>query len=584
MTDAIKLGMHIQRVEPWMAALAAQQGHPWIKWVNPPEGGPNPAPGVPNHCVRFWHDPEQPRYIAGGEAGGRQYILDTLPRIRRVPWATCIELANEPDVNSNDGLRNLNLYSLGAMREAERHGLKLCILNLAQGNPGATPNAPEGPRASERWKLAQLEPCVRHAAQNGHWVGLHTYWLPRAGIDPLSRWHSLGRAEWNVEQWFEMGVPRTLRVLINENGVDGLIQNRTSGWRNESTLAEYARDVGVYEARARQLPWLESHMLFTVGFEPPWESYDHGEHDMRAIFAALPAPVAQPQPAPVVPAPIPRPIVSPAIMIPPIFGAEGVTYRTPPNAPQMFSSPRAMGIAAPDNKLRLFLVLHSTDGPKAAAFGWFASSANTTRASAHDVVGFDGIVHRCVPYSRTAHHAGSASARLPGVPVGSTGRVSNTNHASIGIELESGKAPAPAGYTEVQLAAAAKHMAALARTLGIPRERWVTHTQVDPIRKPTCPRDLDVAAFWDRVERALDPKAIDEKALAEWIAHYVWPVNPDAALARYALAQGWRARSDEHDWRGVRAQVWESAGGAQRFVVWARASDWSDVRHFEMRG
>lgn len=310
--------------------------------------------------------------------------------------------------------------------------------------------------------------------------------------------------------------------------------------------------------------------------EAMWETdgRPRAEVQVLADYIRRPAPV-RPIPAP---APIPSPAPSPTI--PAAITAAGVSYRNAPNAAQMFSSPREMGIAAPRHSLRLFLVLHSTDGPRDAAFNWWANPANAARSSAHDLIDRDGVVWRCVPYNRTAHHAGSTSARMQGVPLGSTANVSNTNHASIGMELESGKAPAPAGYTERQLEAAVRHIAAIARELGIPRERWVTHTQVDPIRKPTCPRDLDVAAFWQRVERVLDPTAIDEAALGAWMGQHVLRVNPTTAFSVYARERAWEPRSDEHDWQGVRAQVWAGVNG-KSYVVWARIGDWANVRHFE---
>lgn len=568
MTDAIKLGMHIQRVEPWMAALAAQQGHPWIKWVNPPEGGPNPAPGVPNHCVRFWHDPEQPRYIAGGEAGGRQYILDTLPRIRRVPWATCIELANEPDVNSNDGLRNLNLYSLGAMREAERHGLKLCILNLAQGNPGATAGAPEGPRESERWKLAQLAPCVTHAAQNGHWVGLHTYWLRNRGIEPLSRWHSLGRAEWNVEQWFDLGVPRSLKVLINENGVDGLINHfhPHQSWRSLSTLQEYARDVGIYEARARQLPWLESQMLFTVGYLGEWADYDHEEQDMRTIFAALPVPVAQP--APVIPPP--RPTV-------PVLDF-AVTRRRFATIEEFERHVQGLQIHEPYSRV----VIHHTYRPTTERWMQLGGEhwiGTPTR------VGSLEATYRARGWTRFPHvfvapdgiwELGNLALDGAGV----AGQNKGVRHIEIVGNYTHG---VPEGATLTNAVGAA---ASLLRRIGGDESELVHHRGMGAAT--ACPGNALAARFdWFKglvTERLGLPPMIDERALGNWMQQHVLPQNPNAALTKYARARGWQQLSGEYDWYGLRAQVWVSPNDGRQRIVFCRIGDWGNVGHFEVRG
>lgn len=105
-----------------MPAAAQTVGLRWIKLVNPPEGGPDVFPSVAFKVARFWHDDAQASYIAGGYEGGRRWVRDFLPRMRACSWATCHETANEPGCNSNDDLRNLRLYSLGAMREADERG------------------------------------------------------------------------------------------------------------------------------------------------------------------------------------------------------------------------------------------------------------------------------------------------------------------------------------------------------------------------------------------------------------------------------------------------------------------------------
>ena len=293
----MKHSWHVQRVLDWMPPLAADLGLQWIKMVNPPSA--NPFPGVANRCLRFWHDSTQNDYIRDGYEGGRRWVRHFLPRMRERPWATCFETANEPDCNSNEGLANLRLYSLGAMREASDNGIKLCILNLSEGNPhdngigqGAAAGSPQcnQARAAERWKLEQLAEAVQYAAENGHYVGLHCYWLPSHGIGPLDRWHGLGRLEWNVEQWISMGVnPNKLRVLVNETGVDGLIKNLApfKGWRSQSTLGDYAFDTAIFDARAQALPWLVAYMHFTYGYEGEWGDYDHRENDARVIGSGL---------------------------------------------------------------------------------------------------------------------------------------------------------------------------------------------------------------------------------------------------------------------------------------------------------
>ena len=284
---------HVQSILPWMDGLSRQWGAPWIKVVNPPEDSGDPFPGVQYKLARFWHDDTQGGYIAGGRAGGRQWVRDFLPRMRKCSWATAFETANEPGCNSPQNLANLREYSLGAMEEASANGVRLCILNLSEGNPAADEGLTgESARNSERWKLQQLAPAVIRAVDMGHYVGLHGYWLPPAGYGPLDRWHSLGRIVWDVEQWAGMGVDTNrLRVLLNETGVDGLIENRFpyKSWRSLVGLPQYASQVAQLEREARKHPWLKAAMLFTVGYLGEWGDYDHRESDLRVILAELKA-------------------------------------------------------------------------------------------------------------------------------------------------------------------------------------------------------------------------------------------------------------------------------------------------------
>jgi len=201
---------HMQRYEPWMGAWLGELGASWAKLVNPPEGFV--LPNVPNTLVRIWTDNVDAGYIAGGRLGGRDYVRAMQPRWLRNP-ATAYELANEPECNANAGLANLREYTLGAVEEAVRLGLKLCVLNLPEGNPHDNGTEDAGVSA---WKWAQLRPAVVAAQQAGMWLGRHCYWRP--GVEgPTGRWHALCRLEWDLQQ---LNVPG-LKVLVNECGIDG---------------------------------------------------------------------------------------------------------------------------------------------------------------------------------------------------------------------------------------------------------------------------------------------------------------------------------------------------------------------------
>ncbi len=456
----------------WMPDVLGQLGSTWAKWLNPP-AGVSCFPGV-KLDVRIWTDDRDRRYIEAGEAGGRQFVRDMLPCWKQWPWATCYELANEPGCNGNDELRNLRLYTIGAMREASAQGIRLCILNLPEGNPS-------GPDDAVRWKWEQLVEAVKLAGELGHYVGMHLYWRP--GVEgPLGRYHALGRRVWDAQQWASMGLDLArLQLLVTECGIDGGIADGPAGqgWRSLSNEQAYAAEIVELEREARRHPWLKSLMFFIAG-HPGWQDFDMTESLCRGLVAPVRAIVDAPA-------------------IPPTVTAPGVTYRVPAQAPRMYSSPRApLGVP-------LWFILHGTDGPANASIAWWASPNNPYRSSAHDLIDRQGVVWRCVPYDRAAHHAGGADARIPGVPAGSTNGTSNTNHVSVGIELECDPAPMGPGYTAVQLEAAVAHVRAVVEALGIPRERVLRHADVDPEHR-TDPRGLDWQAFLDRLYGTVKPQ------------------------------------------------------------------------------
>jgi len=190
------------------------------------------------------------------------------------------------------------------MREATANGIRLAILDLPEGNPGDNGTGDPGVSA---WKLQQLTLAVKEAVATGHYVGLHAYWRP--GVEgALGRWHALGRIEWDVEQWRQLGVNiGGLQLLVTEWGVDGGIAPEAPGywpkvgWRVlcAADPVAYYQQVAAGETRARQLPWLKGLFLFTWGYQGEWVSFDHDEGAVRSIIKAI-APVMTPPAEPVV--------------------------------------------------------------------------------------------------------------------------------------------------------------------------------------------------------------------------------------------------------------------------------------------
>jgi len=127
--------LHIQRYSDWQGQWVRAVGAGWAKIINSDLDTPL-LEGVAHTLVRFWCDDVAPGYIAQGYEGGRRFVREQYERLRRVQApGKVLELWNEPDCNTNDGLRNLNSATLGAIDAARELGVTLCILNVAEANP-----------------------------------------------------------------------------------------------------------------------------------------------------------------------------------------------------------------------------------------------------------------------------------------------------------------------------------------------------------------------------------------------------------------------------------------------------------------
>jgi len=285
-----KTSLHVQRIEPWMSDAIQTLGASWVKLVNPPAD--DPMPEIAHKLVRIWTDSLDSQYIIRGREGGIDFVQNML-RVggwgeRR--WATCYSLANEPECNSNEGIVQLRDYTLGAMAEASRQGIKLAVLEWAEGNPHDNGT---GDSHVTRWKVRQFLPVIEAALKQGHYIGLHAYWRPDVE-GPTGDYHALGRVRRDLEYWGEKTDIRGLKVLVTEWGVDGGIAGHPAyqGWRDfyihsKAGVSAYFGEVAQGERMAQRMLNIEAMFLFTSGFEPPWGGYNHEQRDMLGIAEAM---------------------------------------------------------------------------------------------------------------------------------------------------------------------------------------------------------------------------------------------------------------------------------------------------------
>ena len=225
-----------------------------------------------------------------------------------------------------------------------------------------------------------------------------------------------------------------------------------------------------------------------------------------------------------------------------------------------------------DNAIQ-YLVMHDTEGPRAAALAWWSSPTNPYKSSAHDLIDSDGVVWRCVPYEKAAHHCGGST--IPGVPSGSVDGTAIVNLVSIGIELEYPAAPASPPWPQVQVDAAVELVQGLVAAYKIPRANVYRHADIDPQNR-SDPRNLNWEEFLNRVFAPTAGDLIASLRNAAWNASGI-PYNPDAAIAKYAR---------EHDLGNPETPEFDFAWGGQAFrgqgfskaIVYARVGQWDQIK------
>ncbi len=223
-----------------------------------------------------------------------------------------------------------------------------------------------------------------------------------------------------------------------------------------------------------------------------------------------------------------------------------------------------------------YIVIHDTEGPRAAAFSWWSSPNNPYQSSAHDLIDVAGVVWHCVPYDKAAHHSGGS--HIPGyneLDAASGQYQPNANLASIGVELEYPAAPASPAWPQVQLEAAVEHVRNLVRTYQIPRANVYRHADIDPQNR-SDPRNL---AWDDLLNRVFPP---GEDAFAQTLRNAAWnaggiPYNVDAAFPRYAR---------EHNLGNPETPEFDFTYGGERYrgqgfskaIVYARVGEWGVIK------
>jgi N-acetyl-anhydromuramyl-L-alanine amidase AmpD len=223
-----------------------------------------------------------------------------------------------------------------------------------------------------------------------------------------------------------------------------------------------------------------------------------------------------------------------------------------------------------------YIILHDTEGPRDAAFAWWQSPTNPYQSSAHDLIDVEGVVWRCVPYDKAAHHAGGGY--IPGYNElnPATGECEpNANLASIGVELEYPAAPASPPWPQAQLDAAVEHVRALAQTYQVPRANIYRHADVDPEHR-TDPRNFPWDEFLDLVYQTGEDDVAHALRQAAWSSGGI-PYDPAAPFTAYARAHNLgNPETPEFDF-SFAGQTYRGQGFGKA-IVYAPVGEWEHIK------
>lgn len=456
-----EISTQFQRFDPAVRDVLLQKRVTYVKVVNP--GQDNHWPGL--RVIGRVHREDEASLIAQGAVGAERWWQQYGGLIDRAPYLWGAQTCNEPHGNWS----TVDAYAArwAELAHQRRPGLFVIGPAFSEGEP-----EPEDGKY-----------FTRSSEVLDGWA-FNEYFLPHRWAQDAT-WHF-----WRYPR-FLAHVPvaaRSKPVFITEAGIDGRIEGNRHGWTHylngdRTTYAEWIR-----RYVAGLTPQVVSVFLFVTGPEDDWEEF------------VIDAPLGQMTFGGEVPN-LDMPVKEDRVIF---KGAEGVEYREAPNRISMYWSSRS------GQPIR-YLVLHSTEGPKGAAFSWWASANNPVKSSAHDLIDTAGVVWQCVPYELAAHHCGGSV--IPGF----TGWV---NAPTIGVELEYPKLPASPEYTAPQWKAAVKHCKWLVRKYNIPRENCYRHSDI--AKGNQDPRNFDWGRFLDEVygaereglpedEAVTDPAKIAEK-------------------------------------------------------------------------
>jgi hypothetical protein len=177
-------------------------------------------------------------------------------RAASVPSGGYLYLGNEPGRAS---AARLNQFTLEAQDEAQRRGLKLCVLNWSTGVP-------------EPGDWEAVAPCIERSVRRGDLIGVHTYFMGDPLAGPSYPWH--------VGRWGDAQRRFGGQWVVTELGYD--LDFKGQGWQGRIDPQTYGDDLAALADFHA-----EHGVAFCIFSWPEWDGHGFGIENATHIHPRL---------------------------------------------------------------------------------------------------------------------------------------------------------------------------------------------------------------------------------------------------------------------------------------------------------
>lgn len=250
-------------------------GADWGLIMDPGEAPPLPEMSHINWIVRCYQDESlvAEDCAKGGQGAWNQIKrlgdwLRARPYLReaRYKFACHNEATNAHILSSAEGREAFSQYGAVFVRLLwEEHGIRACAGQIGVGHP-------EIEHSVQVFAMTMAE-----LLKYGGIYGVHEYGFPKVQTDwhqvngVWEGWTTLRYRKW-VRKLRAAGMTELPPIAITESGVDGRLVQRNIGWQLVPyTVAEYGRQVLIYDTEIRKDPYIIGQFNFTTAALDPWK-------------------------------------------------------------------------------------------------------------------------------------------------------------------------------------------------------------------------------------------------------------------------------------------------------------------------